>query len=125
MNTDINTAVNAAATAEASLPSIAVPAGATFSVEGAEASKITYGEAFTTLADLIKDQKEWLNGAHRTANEQLYLLLQRCFVSIRRGPPCLGRQRALLSVLLRVCFGAVGGSGDGIFGARAAASVER
>ena len=46
-------------------------------------------------------------------------------VSIRRGPPCLGRSRALLSVLLRVCFGAVGGSGDGIFGAGAAQAVER
>jgi len=46
-------------------------------------------------------------------------------VSIRRGPPCLGRQRALLSVLLRVCLGAVVGSGDGIFGAGAASAVER
>lgn len=87
MNTVVNhetfeAAANAPAVdivADATLPSIAVPANATFSVEGAEASKITYGEAFTTLADLIKDQKEWLNGAHRTANEQLYLLLQRCF----------------------------------------------
>ena len=46
-------------------------------------------------------------------------------VSIRRGPPCLGRSRALLSVLLRVCFGAVGGSGDGVFGSRAAQAVDR
>lgn len=49
----------------------------------------------------------------------------RYLVSIRRGPPCLGRQRALLSVLLRVCLGAIGGSGDGIFGAGAASAMER
>ena len=46
-------------------------------------------------------------------------------VSIRRGPPCVVRQRALLSVLLRVCFGAVDGSGDGVFGAGAAPAVDR
>ena len=87
MNTAVNhetfeAATNAPAVdvnAEAALSSVAVPANATFSVEDADAEKITYGEAFTTLADLIKDQKEWLNGAHRTANEQLYLLLQRCY----------------------------------------------
>jgi hypothetical protein len=49
----------------------------------------------------------------------------RTLVSIRREPPCLMRQRALLSVLLRVCLGVVDGSGDVVFGAAAAASVER
>lgn len=87
MNTVVNhetfeVAANAPAVdfvANAALPSITAPTGATFSFEDANASKLSYSEAFTTLADLIKDQKEWLNGAHRTANEQLYLLLQRCY----------------------------------------------
>ena len=60
------------------LPSLAVPAGAVI------ATQETWNEpvitnAYKTIASLIRDQEVWLNGVHRTANEQLYLLLQRCY----------------------------------------------
>ncbi|WJS99863.1 hypothetical protein [Novosphingobium humi] len=75
----LNAAVNAPADAlagNAAMPCITVPADATVSVDD---PTITFNDAFTALADLIKDQKVWKDGAHRTANEELYLLLQRCY----------------------------------------------
>ncbi len=77
----IEAAVNAQAEAlagNAAMPSIEVPAGATFSVEQ-EVGKIDYISAYQTIKELIAEQKEWFDGVHRTANEQLYLILQRCY----------------------------------------------
>ena len=77
----IEAAVNAQAEAlagNAAMPSIEVPAGATFSVEQ-EVGKIDYVSAYQTIKELIAEQKEWFDGVHRTANEQLYLILQRCY----------------------------------------------
>lgn len=81
MNTNINTAVNAAATAEASLPSIAVPANATVTLDTGAAQWVApvITNAYSAIATLVADQEIWLNGVHRTANEQLYVLLQRCY----------------------------------------------
>ena len=79
VTTDIDAVVNAPAVAAA--PSIAVPANATFSTDSVEtpwaAPPIT--DAYTAIGTLVSDQEVWLNGVHRTANEQLYLLLQRCY----------------------------------------------
>ena len=44
-------------------------------------------------------------------------------VFIRWRPPCPAGERALSSVLLRACLGAIHGSGDGVFGTGAAAAV--
>jgi hypothetical protein len=33
----------------------------------------------SAIQDLIRDQYEWLNGVHRTANDRLYVLHQRCY----------------------------------------------
>ena len=86
MNTTINhEAIEAAVTANAealagnsAMPSITVPEGATISVAEAD-EKIDYVTAYDTIKELIAEQKEWFNGVHRTANEQLYLILQRCY----------------------------------------------
>lgn len=78
----IEAAVNANAEAlegNAAMPSIAVPDGATITLEGAEVEKVDYVSAYQTIKELIAEQKEWFNGVHRTANEQLYLILQRCY----------------------------------------------
>lgn len=61
------------------MPTISVPAGATFSLEGNDEETINYVSAYNTIKELINEQKEWFNGVHRTANEQLYLILQRCY----------------------------------------------
>ena len=77
----IAAAVNAQAEALASnvaMPSINVPAGATISVEQADENG-DYVSAYHTIKELIAEQKEWFDGVHRTANEQLYLILQRCY----------------------------------------------
>lgn len=77
----IEAAVNAnveALDGNAAMPSIAAPANATFSVEHAD-EKLNYVSAYQTIKELIAEQKEWFNGVHRTANEQLYLILQRCY----------------------------------------------
>lgn len=77
----IEAAVNAqdaVLASNAAMPSIEVPAGATFAVEQ-EAEKVDYATAYHTIKELIAEQKEWFDGVHRTANEQLYLILQRCY----------------------------------------------
>ncbi len=69
----IAAAVNAQAEALASnvaMPSINVPAGATISVEQADENG-DYVSAYHTIKELIAEQKEWFDGVHRTANEQL------------------------------------------------------
>lgn len=78
----IETAITANADAlagNAAMPSIKVPAGATITLEGAETDSVDYISAYHTIKELIAEQKEWFNGVHRTANEQLYLILQRCY----------------------------------------------
>ena len=78
----IEAAVNANAEAlegNAAMPSIAVPDGATITLEGAEVEKVDYVSAYQTIKELIAEQKQWFDGVHRTANEQLYLILQRCY----------------------------------------------
>lgn len=62
-----------------SMPSITVPAGATFSVSDDEWVEPAISNAHNAIVSLIADQEEWLNGVHRAANEQLYRLLQRCY----------------------------------------------
>jgi hypothetical protein len=81
MNTNINTAVNTAATDNAALPSINVPANATVSLDDGDAQWVApvITNAYSAIATLVADQEIWLNGVHRTANEQLYVLLQRCY----------------------------------------------
>jgi hypothetical protein len=61
------------------MPTINVPANATFSLEDSDEEAINYVSAYNTIKELINEQKEWFNGVHRTANEQLYLILQRCY----------------------------------------------
>jgi len=61
------------------MPTISVPANATFSLEDSDEDAINYVSAYNTIKELINEQKEWFNGVHRTANEQLYLILQRCY----------------------------------------------
>lgn len=78
----IDAAVNAAALGfndAAAMPGIDVPNGATFSTDAAEAEQGVYVTAYQTIKELIADQKDWFNGVHQTANEQLYLILQRCY----------------------------------------------
>ncbi len=78
----IDAAVNAAALGfndAAAMPSIDVPNGATFSTDAAEVEQGVYVTAYQTIKELIADQKDWFNGVHQTANEQLYLILQRCY----------------------------------------------
>jgi hypothetical protein len=86
MNT---TVIETAATATASvsnskgaaMPSITVPANATISVDAGEAEWVApvINNAYNTIVSLVADQEIWLNGVHRTANEQLYVILQRCY----------------------------------------------
>ena len=56
---------------------VTAPEGSTFSYE-IEDSEAEF-KPYVAIYELIQDQKAWTNGAHRTANEALYLLLQRCF----------------------------------------------
>ena len=81
MNTIIETAVNATAAHNAALPSITVPANATISVDAGEVEWVApiITNAYNAIVTLVADQEIWLNGVHRTANEQLYVLLQRCY----------------------------------------------
>jgi hypothetical protein len=79
MNTTIGTdVVNAVAASNAALPSITVPLCATISVEQ-ENKKADYVSAYHTIKELIAEQQEWFDGVHTTANERLYLILQRCY----------------------------------------------
>jgi hypothetical protein len=57
------------------------PKTAALSVEGVANEWVApeIANAYIAIADLIADQEEWLNGVHRTANERLYQLLQRCY----------------------------------------------
>jgi hypothetical protein len=63
------------------MPSITVPANATVSVDSGEAEWVApvISNAYNTIVSLVADQEIWLNGVHRTANEQLYVILQRCY----------------------------------------------
>jgi ferritin-like metal-binding protein YciE len=63
------------------MPSITVPANATISVDAGEAEWVApvINNAYNTIVSLVADQEIWLNGVHRTANEQLYVILQRCY----------------------------------------------
>lgn len=81
MNTTIETAVNTTAADNAALPSITVPANATISIDAGEAEWVApiITNAYNAIVTLVADQEIWLNGVHRTANEQLYVLLQRCY----------------------------------------------
>lgn len=65
----------------AGLPSITVPENATFSVETSKAEWVApvIHNAYRAIVNLVAEQEIWLNGAHRTANEQLYAILQRCY----------------------------------------------
>lgn len=65
----------------AGLPSITVPEHATFSVETSEPKWVApvVRNAYNEIVSLVADQEIWLNGVHRTANEQLYAILQRCY----------------------------------------------
>lgn len=47
----------------------------------------------------------------------------RASVPVRRMPPCWAGERAVLSVLLRACLGAIDGAGDGAVRAGTAATV--
>lgn len=82
MNTTIETAVVGTAAADnAALQSINAPVNSTFSVDAGEAEWVApiITNAYTAIGTLVADQEIWLNGVHRTANEQLYVLLQRCY----------------------------------------------
>ena len=77
----IETAINTATADNAAMPSINAPAHAAFSVDAGEAEWVApaISDAYTAIGTLVADQEIWLNGVHRTANEQLYALLQRCY----------------------------------------------
>lgn len=81
MNTTIENTVIAAAADVAAIPSISVPANATITVDAGEAEWVepVITNAYAAIGTLVADQEIWLNGVHRTANEQLYVLLQRCY----------------------------------------------
>lgn len=65
----------------AGLPSITVTKAATFSVEAGAADWVApvIRNAYNEIVSLVADQEIWLNGVHRTANDQLYAILQRCY----------------------------------------------
>ena len=81
MTTTLETTVNFNIADIAALPSITVPANATISVDAGEAEWVApvLSNAYNTIVSLVADQEIWLNGVHRTANEQLYVILQRCY----------------------------------------------
>ena len=81
MTTTLETTVNFNIADIAALPSITVPANATISVDTGEAEWVApvINNAYNTIVSLVADQEIWLNGVHRTANEQLYVILQRCY----------------------------------------------
>ena len=81
MTTTLETTVNFNIADIAALPSITVPANATISVDAGEAEWVApvINNAYNTIVSLVADQEIWLNGVHRTANEQLYVILQRCY----------------------------------------------
>ena len=81
MTTTLETTVNFNIADIAALPSITVPANATISVDTGEAEWVppVINNAYNTIVSLVADQEIWLNGVHRTANEQLYVILQRCY----------------------------------------------
>ena len=81
MTTTLETTVNFNIADIATLPSITVPANATVSVDAGEAEWVApvISNAYNTIVSLVADQEIWLNGVHRTANEQLYVILQRCY----------------------------------------------
>jgi len=56
--------------------------GSTFAYEIGDDD--TEFKPYIAIFELIQDQKTWLDGAHRTANEALYLLLQRCYALYKR-----------------------------------------
>ena len=81
MTTTLETAVNFNISDIAALPSITVPANATITLEADETAWVApvINNAYNTIVSLVADQEIWLNGVHRTANEQLYVILQRCY----------------------------------------------
>ena len=81
MTTTLENTVNFNIADIAALPSITVPANATISVDAGEAEWVApvISNAYNTIVSLVADQEIWLNGVHRTANEQLYVILQRCY----------------------------------------------
>jgi hypothetical protein len=78
MTTTLETTVNFNIADIAAMPSITVPANATVSVDAGEAEWVApvISNAYNTIVSLVADQEIWLNGVHRTANEQLYVILQ-------------------------------------------------
>ena len=81
MTTTLETTVNFNIADIAALPSITVPANATISVDTGESEWVApvINNAYNTIVSLVADQEIWFNGVHRTANEQLYVILQRCY----------------------------------------------
>jgi hypothetical protein len=81
MTTTLENTVNFNIADIAAMPSITVPANATVSVDAGEAEWVApvISNAYNTIVSLVADQEIWLNGVHRTANEQLYVILQRCY----------------------------------------------
>lgn len=81
MTTTLETTVNFNIADIAAMPSITVPANATVSVDAGEAEWVApvISNAYNTIVSLVADQEIWFNGVHRTANEQLYVILQRCY----------------------------------------------
>ena len=78
MNTTIaNEAIEATANANGAehttMFGIAVPENAAVTVKEAWTAPIITN-AYNSILTLIVDHDEWLNGVHRTANEELYLL---------------------------------------------------
>jgi hypothetical protein len=73
--------VNAPSTDTVTLHNIAVPASSGVSVEPQKTEWVApvINSAYKAIASLVSEQETWLNGAHRTATEQLYSLLQRCY----------------------------------------------
>ena len=81
MTTTLETTVNFNAADITSSSSITVPANATISVDAGEVEWVApvINDAYNTIVSLVADQEIWLNGVNRTANEQLYVILQRCY----------------------------------------------
>lgn len=81
MNTIIETNVNTAVANTNAMPSIKVPADAVILTDTGASEWVApvITNAYSAIISLVEDQEIWLNGVHRTANEQLYLLLQRCY----------------------------------------------
>lgn len=60
------------------MPSVSVPKGATISAENSWTAP-DIKNAYQEIILLVEEQDKWLHGVHHTANEQLYLILQRCY----------------------------------------------